>query len=68
MLSDIGFEVCSPSQVISDQVIEKNLTKLTSLRIWNEVGIYQNNIDCEKNNTYAITDKSLFNMAKLFFF
>lgn len=65
MLLDIGFEVCSPSQVISDRIFQKNLSKLTSLRVWNEVSAYQQNyIDCEKNNIYAITDKTLFSLAK----
>lgn len=65
MLADIGFEVCSPSQLISDKLFQKNLTQLTSLRVWNEAGSYkQHYSDCEKDNIYAITDKTLFDLAK----
>ncbi|KAI6188085.1 hypothetical protein M3Y98_00315500 [Aphelenchoides besseyi] len=55
-LSDVGFEICSPPNVISDNLIEKNIPQIASLRIWHEsFGVM-----------YAITDRTLFRLADLF--
>ncbi|KAI6177184.1 hypothetical protein M3Y97_00879500 [Aphelenchoides bicaudatus] len=55
-LSDIGFEVCSPTDMVSDDLIECNLPKLVSLRVWHE----------SITNIYAISDQTLFKLADLF--
>jgi hypothetical protein len=53
-LSDIGFEVCSPTNVVSDDLIANNLPNLVSLRIWHE----------SIANVYAVSDQTLFRLAE----
>ncbi|KAI6240976.1 hypothetical protein M3Y99_00407500 [Aphelenchoides fujianensis] len=55
-LSDVGFEICSPASLISDDLIENNLPQLTSLRVWHE----------SAGHAYAISDATLFRFADLF--
>uniref|UniRef100_A0A914CDN5 F-box domain-containing protein n=1 Tax=Acrobeloides nanus TaxID=290746 RepID=A0A914CDN5_9BILA len=55
-LSDIGFEVCTPPTLISDQLIMLNLPKLVSIRIWNN-GAF---------GIYLITDQTLLQLAEYF--
>lgn len=53
-LSDIGFEVCSPADEISDRLIEANLPHLVSFRVWSEA----------LGNPYEITDRTLLQVAE----
>ncbi|KAH7713923.1 Protein F56F10.2 [Aphelenchoides avenae] len=55
-LSDIGFEVCSPADEISDRLIEANLPHLVSFRVWSEA----------LGNPYEITDRTMLQVADLF--
>jgi len=57
-LTDLGFEVCTPPVIISDQLIHANLPHLSSIRVWQENG-------CGDGTHYAISDQSLLDLADL---
>ncbi|KAI1709654.1 hypothetical protein DdX_11042 [Ditylenchus destructor] len=59
-LTEIGIEACNPSRLISDRLIQHNLSQLTSLRIWNETS----NGNAKKFN--SITDVTLTHLARIY--
>ncbi|KAI1705046.1 hypothetical protein Ddc_15895 [Ditylenchus destructor] len=58
-LTEVGIEACNPSRLISDRLIQHNLSQLTSLRIWNEAS-------GNAKKFHSVTDETLTHLARIY--